>query len=94
MVSRPAPDRAVIDAGSKVFVYDPSIHPEVPAHGYVLGWATGSGLILERLSEEHGVIHIKDPTSPLRVGDRLAIVPPHGGSAGGAGITARPGTQP
>ena len=35
VVSRPAPDRAIIDAGSKALALDPS--PSHPGHGYIVG---------------------------------------------------------
>ena len=69
VVSRPANDRAVIDAGSKVLSYDPLAGSDT--HGAVLGY---DGLFVTRLSEEHGVI---DGANALRVGDRLAVVPNH-----------------
>ena len=69
VVSRPAEDRAVIDAGSKVLSYDPLAGSDT--HGAVLGH---DGLLVSRLSEEHGVI---DGANDLRVGDRVAVVPNH-----------------
>jgi D-serine deaminase-like pyridoxal phosphate-dependent protein len=69
VVSRPAKDRAVIDAGSKVLAYDPLAGSGT--HGAIVG---RDGLHVTRLSEEHGVI---DGASDLRVGDRVAIVPNH-----------------
>ncbi|OUN01715.1 MAG: hypothetical protein BAA04_12725 [Firmicutes bacterium ZCTH02-B6] len=75
VVSRPAPDRAVIDAGSKVFSSDPSVRGD-GTFGHVVGWP---GVRLQRLSEEHGVL-VFDPDHngvQLRVGDRLHIIPNH-----------------
>lgn len=73
VVSRPAPDRAIIDAGSKTLARDTPIWPD----------ATGFGIIpdfpdikVDRLSEEHGVLDIP-PTLDLAVGDRLLIIPNH-----------------
>lgn len=72
VVARPAEDRAVIDAGSKVLTNDRLASP-VPqqTHGALVGH---DGLFVTRLSEEHGVI---DGASELRVGDRVAVVPNH-----------------
>jgi D-serine deaminase-like pyridoxal phosphate-dependent protein len=51
VVSRPASDRAIIDAGSKALALDPS--PSHPGHGYIVGHP---GAPIARLSEEHGVV--------------------------------------
>jgi len=74
VVSRPAADRLVIDAGSKVLSRDPSLHPEVPGFGRV---RNHPGLVLDRLSEEHGVVRIGPRGSALKVGDRLEVIPNH-----------------
>jgi len=75
IISRPAPDRAVIDAGSKVFALDRIAHETeaIRGLGYVLDQ---EGVILERLSEEHGVLSLP-PDSELSYGDRLRIIPNH-----------------
>lgn len=69
VVSVPAPDRAIIDAGSKVLTSD------------LLG-LEGFGHVLERpdisveaLSEEHGTLRAE--AIGLKVGDRVRIVPNH-----------------
>ena len=58
VVSRPAPDRAIIDAGSKVFSSDPAVCGD-GTFGRVLGWP---GAKLQRLSEEHGIL-ILEPSA-------------------------------
>ena len=74
VVGRPAPDRLVVDAGSKVLTSDRMLVPDPPASfGRVWGrddWDVA------RLSEEHGVVDVP-PSAGVRVGDRLAIVPNH-----------------
>ncbi len=72
VISRPAADRAVIDAGSKTLAMD--LAPGRPGHGYVLGHPE---IVVERLSEEHGVLRLPPSAQGLRVGDRLEIVPNH-----------------
>lgn len=75
VVSRPAPDRAIIDAGSKVFSSDPSVRGD-GTFGLVLD---RPGVRLQRLSEEHGIL-VLDPAeagADLQVGERLHIVPNH-----------------
>ncbi|MEJ7763564.1 MAG: alanine racemase [Thermomicrobiales bacterium] len=71
VISRPAPDRAVIDAGSKTLTMDGSL--AVPGHGYVVGHPHAT---VARLSEEHGVVTL-DRDEGFRVGDRVEIIPNH-----------------
>ena len=70
VVSRPAPDRAVIDAGSKSLSSDSS--PRIAGRGRV----AGSGQVVEWITEEHGMLRL-DPADPLAVGDRVAVIPIH-----------------
>jgi len=72
VVSRPAPDRAIIDAGSKALALDPS--PSHPGHGYIVGHR---GATIARLSEEHGVVMLPDGETGFDVGDRVEIIPNH-----------------
>jgi len=71
VVSVPAPDRAVVDAGSKTLSSDP-LRPRPGGHGQVLGRRSR----VDRLSEEHGVIAVVEGES-FRVGERLRILPNH-----------------
>lgn len=74
VVSRPAPDRVVVDAGSKVLTSDRMLVPDPPlSFGAVWGHDDWD---VVRLSEEHGVVSVP-PGATVRVGDRLAIVPNH-----------------
>lgn len=79
IVSHPAPDRALIDAGSKSLSSD-----RVPGRG--LARYPGYGLLadrpgweLYRLSEEHGWLRWTGdgPPYPLQIGERVQIVPNH-----------------
>lgn len=79
VVSRAAPDRACIDAGSKSLSQD-----GLPASG--AGVDIGFGLMLghpgwriDRLSEEHGWLRWCGPgaPTPLAIGERVQIVPNH-----------------
>jgi D-serine deaminase-like pyridoxal phosphate-dependent protein len=72
VVSRPAPERAIIDAGSKALALDPS--PSHPGHGYIVGHA---GATIARLSEEHGVVTLPPAERGFDVGDRVEIIPNH-----------------
>lgn len=71
VVSRPTPDRAIIDAGSKALTSD------------LLG-LNGYGQVLEHpdaviyaLNEEHGLIDVSNCPAPPKVGDRIHILPNH-----------------
>jgi D-serine deaminase-like pyridoxal phosphate-dependent protein len=72
IVSRPASDRAVIDAGSKALALDPS--PSHPGHGYIVGHP---GATIARLSEEHGVVTLSPDERGFEVDDRVEIIPNH-----------------
>jgi D-serine deaminase-like pyridoxal phosphate-dependent protein len=72
VVSRPAADRAVVDAGSKTLALDRT--PSHPGHGYIVGHGAA---MIDRLSEEHGVVVIPDSEPGLQVGDRVEIIPNH-----------------
>ena len=71
VVSAPAPDRAVVDAGSKTLSSDP-MRPVLDGHGLVVGAQTR----VVRLSEEHGVLAVA-PGEAFRVGQRVRILPNH-----------------
>lgn len=70
VVSVPADNRAIIDAGSKVLTSDLL---GLNGHGHVLG---RDDLVIDQLSEEHGRI-VSDGPIGLKVGDRLRIIPNH-----------------
>ena len=70
VVSTPIPDRAIIDAGSKVLTSDLSGFSD---YGYVRGHPEVS---IVELSEEHGILKV-DPDKPLLIGEQIWIVPNH-----------------
>jgi D-serine deaminase-like pyridoxal phosphate-dependent protein len=72
VVSRAAPDRGILDAGSKTLTSDPG------------GGLDGYGLILEhpeakiaRFAEEHGFLDLTRSNTRPKVGDVVRIVPNH-----------------
>jgi D-serine deaminase-like pyridoxal phosphate-dependent protein len=76
VVSIPAPDRIVVDGGSKTFATD--VQPNQPplqlcGFGTIVGYPDA---VLERMNEEHGVIRMSGPHS-LSIGDTLSIIPNH-----------------
>ncbi|MEZ5319283.1 MAG: alanine racemase [Vicinamibacterales bacterium] len=81
VVSRPAPDRVVFDAGSKALTSDGVRGFDRPVgHGLVFPGLDmtrpDDEIVIERLSEEHGVARLP-PDRTLRPGDRVRIIPNH-----------------
>jgi D-serine deaminase-like pyridoxal phosphate-dependent protein len=69
VISRPRPQRAVIDAGLKALSTDHEL-PRIISH---------NGVRIEALNEEHGKLSIEEVSKPeLKVGDRVELVPSHG----------------
>ncbi|MEW6322631.1 MAG: alanine racemase [Acidobacteriota bacterium] len=74
VVSKPAPDRVIFDAGSKTLAADGARgFTRLAGYGAVLDHPD---LIVERLSEEHATVRAPGGT-PLEPGDRVRIVPNH-----------------
>lgn len=74
VVSRPAPDIAIIDAGSKTFCGD-----VIPANAGLQGYSAtvdGQGGIVERMNEEHGIVRLNAGYSPA-IGEKVAFFPNH-----------------
>ncbi|HEX5612855.1 MAG TPA: DSD1 family PLP-dependent enzyme, partial [Burkholderiales bacterium] len=67
VMSRPVPERAVVDAGLKASSVDSGL-PQV--------WQR-PGLAYVRASDEHGVIEISDTGSAPALGEKLLLVPGH-----------------
>src|SRR4051794_28671873 len=74
VVARPAPDRIVVDAGTKVLTSDRMLVPDPPA-SFGSVWGHDDWDVV-RLSEEHGVVSVP-PDAVVSIGDRVAIVPNH-----------------
>ena len=72
VVSHPAKDRMLVDAGSKTLALDMS-HGK-SGHGYIIGHPQS---VIERLSEEHGVVAIPANDPGFTIGDRVEIIPNH-----------------
>lgn len=76
VVSRPTPDLAILDGGSKTFATDvqPGKEPlNLEGFGHVVGHPNA---VLGRLTEEHGMLSV-DGADDLAVGDTVEIVPNH-----------------
>ncbi|MGH2560009.1 MAG: alanine racemase [Thermomicrobiales bacterium] len=72
VVSHAVPERAIVDAGSKTLALDKT--PARPGHGYIVGHEQA---VIDRLSEEHGVVVLPPEDSGVSVGDRVEIIPNH-----------------
>ncbi|OYV97098.1 MAG: hypothetical protein B7X11_06665, partial [Acidobacteria bacterium 37-65-4] len=79
VVSRPAPDRVILDCGAKTLALDGARgFGAMPGHGLVFlpDGAPDPSLLIERLSEEHATV--KAPASTrLKIGDRVRVLPNH-----------------
>jgi D-serine deaminase-like pyridoxal phosphate-dependent protein len=73
VVSRPTDERFLIDAGSKAFSSDGASDGAFPGRGVVVG---RPDLVLDFMSEEHGVGH-RTGDRPLAIGERLEVIPLH-----------------
>jgi D-serine deaminase-like pyridoxal phosphate-dependent protein len=67
VMSRPAEDRAIVDAGLKALAFDsgPPIVCDEPTATY------------ERASDEHGRLGISGATNRLGLGDKVRLIPGH-----------------
>lgn len=68
VVSRPAPDRAIIDAGRKTT--NAELQPPL-----VVG---RDDITVDRLSAEHGALKLAPSAAGLKIGDRLELIPGYG----------------
>jgi D-serine deaminase-like pyridoxal phosphate-dependent protein len=68
IVSRPRPDRIIIDAGMKTLTHEFGL-PRFKER---------DDLELLGLSEEHGTVKLNDPSVSLKPGEKLEIIPSHG----------------
>ncbi|HWV34094.1 MAG TPA: alanine racemase [Thermomicrobiales bacterium] len=72
VVSRTAPDRCILDTGSKSLAMDPS--KGHAGHGYIVGHPD---VIISKLSEEHGACELPEGEPGFEVGDRVEVIPNH-----------------
>jgi D-serine deaminase-like pyridoxal phosphate-dependent protein len=68
VMSKPAIDRAVVDAGSKAFQWDQGKFPRA---------FDAEGVEMVKFSEEHGWLRLAVGGKQLTVGDRLQFIPVH-----------------
>jgi D-serine deaminase-like pyridoxal phosphate-dependent protein len=76
VISRPSENLMIIDGGSKTFAADVSLDSEplhLQGYGHIV---EASHAVIERLSEEHGMVKINQ-NDPFKVGDILHVIPNH-----------------
>lgn len=79
VVSKPAPNRIILDSGSKTLTND-GARGFAPAHGYgtiIRDGRPDDTLLIERLSEEHATVKATTGSTMLEPGDLVRIVPNH-----------------
>jgi D-serine deaminase-like pyridoxal phosphate-dependent protein len=74
VVSTAVPGKAVIDAGTKTLTSDRNVRDPDSGHGFVVEHPEAK---LVRLSEEHGEIDVTACERPLRLGERVTVIPNH-----------------
>jgi len=72
VTSRPAPDRAILDCGSKALTSDKSVGRE--GHGYIVEYPEAE---IISLSEEHGWLRLPESAQGMKVGDKVEVIPNH-----------------
>ena len=74
VVSRPTPERAVIDAGSKTLSSDLLAPGQGDGYGLLPDYPEA---IIARLSEEHGVLDLEGSARKPELGERVRVIPNH-----------------
>jgi D-serine deaminase-like pyridoxal phosphate-dependent protein len=68
VVSRTRPETAILDVGMKAITHEFGLP-------YVLDVP---GAKITRMSEEHGIVELEDPSVALKAGDKVRLLPTHG----------------
>jgi D-serine deaminase-like pyridoxal phosphate-dependent protein len=71
VVSRPAPGRAIIDAGSKVLTSDQYF---VKNYGHLVEYPEA---VIAALSEEHAIVDVTQCVRPPAIGEVINVIPNH-----------------
>jgi D-serine deaminase-like pyridoxal phosphate-dependent protein len=82
VVSTPAPDRLILDCGSKTLTTDLArAFGSTPGYGVVFtdlqAEQPDESLVVERLSEEHATVRVKNDGHRLKTGDLVRVLPNH-----------------
>jgi len=71
VVSRPTPERAILDGGSKTLSAD---NPRSEGYGLILEYPEAG---IYRLSEEHGMVDVSRCKRKPEIGERVTVIPNH-----------------
>ncbi|WP_421925257.1 D-TA family PLP-dependent enzyme [Neoaquamicrobium sediminum] len=71
VVSRPTPDRAILDTGSKALAADMA---PLPGHGHIVEYPDA---VITTLNEEHGIVDLSGCATKPEIGDKVRIIPNH-----------------
>lgn len=74
VVSRPTPDRAIIDAGSKTLSSDLPSGGKAAGYGLLRDYPEA---VIVKLNEEHGIVGLTACSRRPALGERLRIIPNH-----------------
>lgn len=74
VISRPLPERATVDGGSKTFAGD--VPPGAWAGLKSYAKAVGVDAYIEAMNEEHGMVRLGEGVAPV-IGDKLRFIPNH-----------------
>ena len=81
VVSRPHPNRVILDSGSKTLSNDVVRGGATPGYGVIQQAlddpAPDDRFVIERLSEEHATVRVSNGTTTLVPGDLVRIIPNH-----------------
>jgi D-serine deaminase-like pyridoxal phosphate-dependent protein len=85
VVTKPSPDRIILDCGSKTLSSDGARgFTPLPGHGAIFrdlavqaGQQPDSDLLIERLSEEHATVRVASGMTSLEPGDLVRVIPNH-----------------
>src|SRR5512138_118562 len=71
IVSRPTPERGILDAGSKTF--SPDLH-NLEGYGYICEYPEAK---IYAISEEHGMVDFSACARKPEIGERVSVIPNH-----------------
>ncbi len=71
VVSRPTPDRAILDTGSKALAADTCSEP---GYGYLVEYPRA---VITALNEEHAIVDVSKCATRPAIGDKVRVIPNH-----------------
>jgi D-serine deaminase-like pyridoxal phosphate-dependent protein len=74
VISRPEENRAILDCGSKTLSSDVMPGGKIPGYGLLVDYPDA---VIERVSEEHGMVDLSGSGAKPALGERVRIIPNH-----------------